>query len=86
MEKDLIDDMTQYVPNDLGDDKCRDGYINRWLIDPHRPDDMKTIMIVLLLKINVVIPCKGHDEPEPGNVFFFPCLDVKVLEPNPIDG
>lgn len=86
MEKDLIDDMPKDAPNDLCYDECGDGYINGRLIDADRPHNMETIMVIgLLLQINVILPGKRHGEIKTVRCIFFLCLDVKILEPNPID-
>lgn len=78
--------MTQNGAYNLCDEKCGDGNVHRWLIDPYGTDNMETIVIPFNgLEINVIHSRHGHGEGEVVPDGLFLGLDVEILEPNPID-
>lgn len=74
--------MTKDGGNDLGDEECGDGYIDRWFIDPGRPYHMETFMVCL--EINIIVADDRYREFIVGFRLFFFRFNVKILEPNPV--
>lgn len=86
VEQDLIDHVTQNGAHYLCNEKCGNGNVHRWFINPDGTDNMKTIIVPFDgLEINVIHSRHGHGEGKSVLNTLFLGLDVEILESNPVN-